>query len=110
MKNKLFLISSLLLLAVTWWSCEKEENKIYYESGTPPALTANRTTTIPLSFATQADEAVLLTWTNPEYRFTTGISSQSVTYTLELDTVGANFTNPNRKIITISNELSLRLT
>ena len=33
-----------------------------------------------------------------------------MTYQLEIDTTGADFTNPQRKILTISNDLSLTLT
>lgn len=85
--------------------CDKEENQVIYEGGTPPALTASRTT-IPLSFANQDMEAISLNWTNPNYKFNTGVSSQNVTYTLEIDTTGANFTNPARKTIVYSNGLN----
>lgn len=97
----------ILLLAV---SCTKDENKIYYEEGTAPVLTASRSVTIPLSFANSTEEAVSLSWTNPDYRFTTGISSQDVNYQIEIDTTGSNFTNPKRQIITISNELTRSFT
>jgi starch-binding outer membrane protein SusE/F len=97
--------SALLLL----WSCEKEENKIFYEGGTNPVLTSSRTGTIPLSFGNKDQEAVKIAWTNPDYRFTTGLSSQTVAYQIEIDTTGANFTNPKRKIISISQDLSLSI-
>ena len=99
-------LSSLLLL----WSCDKEENKIFYEGGTPPVLTASKSGTIPLSFDNKDQEAVKLMWTNPDYKFTTGVSSQSVTYQVELDTTGANFTNPQKKVLTIKNNLSVSIT
>jgi len=63
-----------------------------------------------MGFITASQEAVTFTWTNPNYQFTTGVSSQDVTYLVEIDTVGANFTNPNKKAISISKDLSLRLT
>lgn len=109
MKNKLsILMVSVLTLMIA--SCKKEINQIYYEGGTPPSLSSSVTGTIPLSFATQNQEAVKLTWTNPDYMFTTGISSQNVNYLVEIDTTGSNFTNPNRKMIAISNDLSLSIT
>lgn len=108
MKNKFLSILSFLLILT--WSCTKEETKVEFEGGTSPVLSANRTASIPLSFATEASQAVALTWTNPEYRFTTGISSHNVNYALEIDTTGANFTNPKRKILTISNDLGLQMT
>jgi len=109
MKNKLLTIIPFLLLIFSW-SCKKEENKIFYEEGTPPVLSASRTGTIPLSFANKDLEAVKFSWTNPDYIFTTGPNSQNVAYQVEIDTTGADFTNPQRKILSISNDLSLSLT
>jgi hypothetical protein len=108
MKNKLTIYLSALLLLI-FWSCKKEENKVYLDGGTSPVLTASQTGTIPLSFATKDLEAIRLSWTNPDYKFTTGVSSQNVTYQVEIDTAGANFTNPQRKVISISNDLSLSI-
>jgi hypothetical protein len=108
MKNKFQLVFSLvLLLAIV--SCKKSENKDFYESGTPPALSADRSGTIPLSFATSGQEAIQLTWTNPNYIFSTGVSSHDVTYLLEIDTTGADFKNPNRKSISLSGDLNLAM-
>jgi len=105
--SQLFFLSILLLLII---SCKKEENKIFYEGGTPPALSASKTGTIPLSFANKDQEAIKLSWTNPDYKFTTGISSQGVNYLIEIDTTGANFTNPKRQTISISNDLTKSFT
>ena len=108
MKNKFQLLFSLsLLLAIV--SCKKAENKDFYEGGTPPALSADRSGTIPLSFATSDQEAISLTWTNPDYIFSTGVSSHDVTYLFEIDTTGANFTNPNRKSISLSGDQNLTI-
>ncbi len=109
MKNKFLTILSSTLLMIFLWSCKKEENKIFFEGGTSPVLSASKTGTIPLSFANKDLEAVRLSWTNPNYQFTTGLSSQNVTYQLEIDTTGANFTNPSRKILTISQELGISM-
>lgn len=109
MKNisKLMFFSSLL--AIVFWSCQKDEIKNFYEGGTAPVLASSITATIPLSYANAAKEAVNFNWTNPNYQFTTGISSQNVTYVLEIDTTGANFTNPNRQSISISQNLALSI-
>lgn len=110
MKNVFkYLLSSLAVLLV-FSSCKKDEHKIYLEEGTAPALTASRTGTIPLGFTTKDQEAVKLSWTNPAYKFTTGTSSQNVNYLLEIDTTGANFTNPNKKSISLSQDLSVTFT
>lgn len=109
MKHILKLLFTFFL-AVSFFSCKKNVAKISYEGGTPPALSANRTGTIPLSFATKDNEAVKISWTNPNYQFSTGLSSQDVAYLLELDTTGANFTNPNKKVFGLSRDLSITLT
>ena len=108
MKN-IFRLVVFSSLAFYLGSCKKAETKDFFEGGAAPALSASKTGTIPLSFATQAQEAVKLSWTNPEYKFTTGISSHDVSYLLEIDTAGANFTNPNRKSISLSGDLSLSI-
>lgn len=112
MKNifKLMLLSSALVTLL--WSCEKDENKDYFKGGTPPALTASTNSSadaVSMVYADAAKTALTLKWTNPEYQFTTGVSSQDVTYTVEIDTAGANFTNPNKKQVVISKDLSLTL-
>jgi starch-binding outer membrane protein SusE/F len=98
----------ILVLAIS--SCKKAENKVFFEGGTPPSLSASRIGTIPLSFSAKDQEAIKLSWTNPDYKFTTGISSQDVSYLIEIDTTGANFTNPKRQTIAISNDLTKSFT
>lgn len=93
----------------TIFSCKKDENQVYYNQGTNPVLTASKAnnSSFALNFV-NADmtEAIKLNWTNPNYQFTTGLSSQDVNYTVEIDTVGSNFTNPKKKTLTISKDLS----
>jgi starch-binding outer membrane protein SusE/F len=108
MKN-IFRLLAFAVFVLNTWCCKKAETKDYFEGGAAPALSASKTGTIPLSYATQDQEAIKLVWTNPEYMFTTGISSHNVTYLLEIDTTGANFTNPNRKSISLSGALTLSM-
>lgn len=106
-------ISKILILVVSLfalWSCEKAENKIYFEGGTAPVLSSTVSGNIPLSFANEKNEVLTLRWTNPDFNFTTGGSSQSVSYILEIDTTGANFTNPKKKTLAISGNLSKSFT
>lgn len=103
-------LSFTFLAALVLFSCKKNVSTISYEGGTEPVLSASRTGTIPLTFATASSEAIKLTWTNPAYRFSTGFSSQDVSYKVELDTTGANFTNPAKKVIGLSKELTLTMT
>ncbi len=109
MKNRL-LISLSSFLLVYFWSCKKEENKIYYEGGTPPALTASSTAPLVLTDANKNNFAIKFNWTNPDYKFTTGISSQDVVYTLQIDTTGANFGSPVKQEVVISKDLSVTYT
>jgi len=100
-----FLILTLLS-SVMFWSCEKDENKIYLEGGTPPVLTASASELVLIKDNAN-EEAISFSWTNPNYQFTTGVSSQDVTYVLQVDTVGANFTSPSLQEVSISKELGV---
>jgi hypothetical protein len=91
-------------------ACEKDENQVVYQGGTAPVLTANKSGQLPMSFITKDEEAVTLFWTNPNYKFSTGVSSQDVSYTVEIDTAGANFKSPNIKRVVISKDLSVTFT
>lgn len=109
MKNFFKIVLAALVVAGTFAACKKDENKITFEGGTAPVLTASKNE-ISLSFVSQANEAITFSWNNPEYKFTTGVSSQNVAYVLEIDTAGANFTNPKKKQLSIANDLSKRIT
>ncbi|HZH66062.1 MAG TPA: SusE domain-containing protein [Flavisolibacter sp.] len=109
MKNIIKYLLGAFAFTAVMVACEKDEKRITLEGGDAPVLTASRTGTIPLSFANKDQEALKLSWTNPNYKFTTGVSSQNVTYTVEIDTTGANFTNPNKKVITVGSDLSLSM-
>ncbi len=106
--KQLFFLS---LLVALFASCKKDENKVYFEGGTNPVLSASITSaSLPLSYANKDNEAVKLSWTNPNFQFNTGISSQDVNYQIEIDTAGANFTNPNRQTVSVSKDLSISFT
>lgn len=109
---KSFIKPLLLLLtaAVFFAGCEKKENRVVFEGGTEPVLSANKTGTIPIAFLTKDQEAVRFSWTNPNYKFNTGVSSQDVNYTVEIDTAGANFSSPNIKRVVVNKELSVSFT
>lgn len=101
----LFLAAGFLLV-----SCKKDEQRITLESGTPPVLRASGAPALVLTSANASAPAIKFDWTNPNYRFTTGVSSQDVTYTLEIDTTGANFSNPRKQEVAISKDLSKEFT
>lgn len=103
----------LLLILSALVSCKKDEKKIYFEGGKAPVLQGSSNTggtDIGLTLVNQLKEAVVLSWSNPNYQFTTGESSQDVAYSLEIDTVGANFTSTFRKAAGFNNDLKVTLT
>ena len=106
--SKYILIATLIITGL--WSCEKDENKIYFEGGTNPVLTASSTDALVLTRADKDKQAIKFSWNNPNYQFSTGISSQDVNYILQVDTVGANFTSPFIQEVAISKDLSIELT
>src|SRR5687768_1296798 len=105
MKNSLKPLLHILLVVVLFSSCKKDENKIYYEEGTAPVLTASAND-IRLEPGEEDNIALVINWTNPDYQFTTGLSSQDVTYTIEFDTLGANFNSSKKFSTVVAKELS----
>lgn len=110
MKNVIKLLFTTIVSTAFLLSCKKDENKIYFEGGTNPLLTASSTAPMVLLLANKDKPAITFSWTNPNYMFTTGVSSQSVNYILQVDTTGANFTNPKRQEKAIDKDLSIALT
>lgn len=108
MKNRFsILLTSFLLLALI--SCKKEETKDYYEGGTAPKLTAS-TSTVTLEPGLESNTAIVFNWKNPGYQFTSGPSSLDVTYALELDTMGANFSSSKKYTTVLASDLSKSFT
>jgi len=105
-KSLLIALSSLILLA----ACKKEGTNVVFKGGTAPVLTASVSDSIPLNSAIANNQAIAFSWTNPNYNFSNGISSLNVTYNLEFDTVGANFSSPNMRTVQISPNLSTSFT
>ncbi len=97
-----------ILAIVALASCKKEENKVEFQGGTAPVLTSTIASPIVLTDADKNNTAAIFSWTNPNYKFSTGTSSQDVTYTLQLDTAGAAFKTPNETVI--PKELGVTLT
>lgn len=102
-----YLLGAFLLIAATL-SCKKEENKVFFKGGTAPVLTASSTADMVLDSANAAKTlAIVFNWTNPDYNLNTGGSSQTVTYVLQIDSTGSNFTSPNIQEVAISGDLRL---
>jgi hypothetical protein len=110
MKNIINVLFCVVALIFVLASCEKDEHKIILESSTVPVLTASSTSPMVLTGANGGNVAIRFNWTNPDYKFTTGNSSQDVTYTLQVDSTGSNFTNPSMQEVSIANDLSKEFT
>ena len=109
MKNivNLFLFSAALVFL---FGCKKKDNLVILEEGTTPVLSASKSGSIVFNKANADSVAIKFSWTNPGYVFNTGVGSQNVNYLLEIDTVGSNFTNPQRAQVSISPEMSKTFT
>jgi starch-binding outer membrane protein SusE/F len=110
MKNIFKFLVFSALAVIIFSSCKKDENQVLFEGGTAPVLTASSTATQILVIGNSANQALAFNWTNPNYKFNTGISSQDVTYYLQLDTTGANFSSPKMAEKSISKSLNYALT
>lgn len=102
------LFSMLVVFAIT--GCDKDDNQVVFLGGTNPVLTASSTSALTLTPGNAGNFAIKFSWTNPNYRFNTGISSQDVTYFLEADTTGSNFTNPDKGVVSLSKDLEATFT
>lgn len=110
MKKAIKLFLAITFSAGLLVSCKKDENKVYFEGGTPPLLTASSTAPMVLLRDDKDKFAITFSWTNPNYHFNTGVSSQSVTYILQVDTTGANFGSSKLQEQSISSDLSITMT
>lgn len=110
MKNLQKLVVASLLTTALFTACKKDENQVIFTGGTPPVLTASSTTPMVLLLVNKDNPAITFNWTNPNYQFNTGNSSQNVNYVLQIDTAGANFTNPKKQERSISIDLGVTLT
>lgn len=108
MKNYLKALVLIAVSAMGFAGCQKDENKNFFLGGKNPILAASKSVVV-LSPTTEADQAIAFTWTNPNYQFSTGLSSHDVQYTLEMD-VNAAFNSPAKYVTTISKEMVRRFT
>ena len=105
MKTKFLSLMSLTAILLFAASCQKEENKVYFDKASSPTLTAS-TAAVVLTPGKEADNAITFNWTNPNYYFTTGISSQNVNYRLEMDTTGGNFASGAKYSTSVTSDLT----
>ncbi|MGC4023525.1 MAG: SusE domain-containing protein [Cyclobacteriaceae bacterium] len=95
---KLIVAMGLIVIA----SCTSDETKVTYLGGTAPVLTVSDTASLVLTKAQENYNSLQFSWTYPNYKFSNGASTQDVFYTLQFDSVGANFANPGTLAFTNS--------
>jgi hypothetical protein len=105
--NRLILLAASMPLLLA--SCKKDQDKVYFNGGTAPVLTATAADSISLPVSDTTATAVTFNWTNPNYQFSDGISSMNVTYSLQFDTTSA-FNGPNMTQVSINSGLSQSFT
>ncbi len=110
MKSVLKILLLSCCIAAGLWSCKKDETKFYFEGGTAPVLTSSATGPLILTAANKNNEALKLSWTDPAYKFSSGASTRIVSYTIQVDTTGSNFTNPAKQEVTVNKDLSRSIT
>jgi hypothetical protein len=96
MKNLLLKFPVFALAVLFLSACEKDEVKIFFLGGKSPVLGSNKTNVV-LTPATESNEAITFNWTNPDYQFTTGISSHDVRYEIEMD-INPSFNSSNKRV------------
>lgn len=109
MKNMIKLLFGSLFLAMAVSSCTKDENRVIFQGGTNPVLSGSSAGPLVLLKDNKDNVALTLNWTNPDYMFNTGISSQDVNYILQVDTTGKNFTSSNLQERSIAKDTNLVL-
>jgi hypothetical protein len=106
--NQSLFLMGLILLAT---ACKKDENKVVFEgTDAPIVLSSTAPATLVLKITDKANTAINFSWNNPGFKFNTGVSSQDVTYTLQIDTTNSNFTNPKIQEKSVAKELATSLT
>src|SRR5436190_19811770 len=83
-----------LLAGLALFACEKEEDQVVFKGGTAPVLQVSSSDDLVLTKAQQDFSSLQFQLTNPKYEFSNGANNQFVYYTLQIDTLGSDFSNP----------------
>lgn len=108
--NNIKIQALLIGLCLGILSCEKEEDRVTLLGGTAPELTLSSTNDIVLEKVRENYASLQFQWTNPDYQFSNGVNTQDVTYTLQVDTAGSNFTNPKKVELAFNSSLATSFT
>ena len=75
-------------------SCDKTDDLNTFANGIAPVLTASSTTLAPPASDSNA-VVVIFNWSYPQH----ATDSANIKYTIEIDSAGKNFANPNTKVV-----------
>ncbi len=96
-------ISTLILLVGTLFSCEEEGEKAIVKSDvTPNAVNNLSATSFTLAFDDSGENFEKIAWTKPDFGYPAAIS-----YTVELDKAGASFANAVELAAATTNEVTI---
>lgn len=89
MKNLFMVAVAIVLFA----ACDKEGDQVKLIGGTSDiTLSISSTADLTLTKAQENFSSLQFQWTNPGYKFSNGVNTQDVTYTLQIDRDGGDFT------------------
>jgi len=101
------LLALSLSLLFTGISCEEEADEVTFKGGDTPVLTISSTDELTLEKPNEDFSSLQFQWTNPGFEFSNGVNTQDISYVLQIDTAGSDFSNPKLAQLTYSNELSV---
>ncbi len=90
--------------------CTKEDKLVVLEGGTAPVLSKSNNLPFVLTQNAKDNNILTLTWTNPNYVLNTGLSSQTVSYLVQIDKVGSNFSSSLLQEVSVSGDLGKTFT
>ncbi len=102
MKNIIKIVCLVWLFVA---GCTKEDKLVVLEGGTAPVLSKSNNLAFVLTQNAKDNNILTLNWTNPNYVLNTGLSSQTVSYLVQIDKMGGNFSNSMLQEVSVSGEL-----
>lgn len=107
MKKIILSFLALAGLVIAFSSCEKDENQVVFQEGKAPVLSATIVDSIALAKDNKDLPAITFNWTNPNYKFNTGQSSQDVNYVVQMRKQGGStWTNTSISSVNINSTIT----
>lgn len=91
MKKYINHLFAFITIAAIFAACKKDETKMVYSGGTAPTLSSSKASVNLVPADSNSTNVITFSWTDPAYKFSTGASSHSISYVIEIDSVNKNF-------------------